>query len=201
MKKIAFVLSLVMMLSIFAACGNSASGETTVPTETTMATEPAPETEATDDLAGGDEFVMPEADAELSELLDQLYLQVPVELPVMTMPVDLADEMARETYLGGAAAEGIEAAAFSESMIGAQAFSISVVRCADADTAKTVAQTMFDHINTRKWICVEATEKMAGTHDNIAVFVMVDPELGATAEALMNGFSTVFGAEIENLTK
>lgn len=201
MKKIAFVLSLVMMLSIFAACGNTASDETTVPTETTMATEPAPETEATDDLAGGDEFVMPEADAELSALIDQLFQQVPVELPLMTMPVDLADEFARETYLGGAAAEGIEAAAFSESMIGAQAFSISVVRCADADTAKAVAQTMFDNINTRKWICVEATDKLAASHDNVAIFVMVDPELGATAETLMNGFSTVFGAEIENIIK
>ena len=197
MKKIAFVLALVMMLSVFAACGNSASDETTAPTEmTTVPTEPE-----LDGTEGGDEFVMPEADAELSALIDQLYLQVPVELPVMTMPVDLADEMARETYLGGAAAEGIEAAAFSESMIGAQAFSVSVVRCADADTAKAVAQTMFDNINTRKWICVEATDKMAGSHENIAVFVMVDPELGATAEALMNGFATVFGGEIENLIK
>ena len=203
MKKIAFVLSLVMMLSVFAACGNSAENETTAPVETTVATEPAtePSTEATEEATEGDEFVMPEADAELASMFEKLYETVAVELPLMTMPVDLADEYNRTTYLGGAAAEGIEAAAFSESMMGAQGYSISLVRCADAEAAKTVAQTMFDNIDTRKWICVEASDKQAASFENYAVFIMVDPELGATAEQLMTGFSTVFGGEIENIIK
>ena len=202
MKKIAFVLALVMMLSVFAACGKASTEttapettapETTVPETTEMPTEP--------EVTGEPEFEMPEADAELSEMFDKLYTNVTVELPVITMPVDLADEYNRTTYLGGAAAEGIDAAAFSESMMGAQGYSISLVRCADADTAKAVAQTMFDNIDTRKWICVEATDKQAASFENYALFIMVDPELGVTDEQLMTGFSTVFGGEIENIIK
>ena len=202
MKKIAFVLSLVMMLSVFAACGNSAENETTAPIETTVATEPStepatePETEATE----GDEFVMPEADAELASMFEKLYENVVVELPLMTMPVDLADEYARTTYLGGAS-EGITEALVSESMMGSQAFSISLVRTESNEAAKAVAQTMFDNIDTRKWICVEATDKMAASYGNLAVFIMVDPEMGATAEQLMNGFATVFGGEITDIIK
>ena len=202
MKKIALLLAAVMMMTVFAACGGN-TNETTAPETTVPETTVAPETTvpAETEVPADTEFVMPEADAELAEMFDKLYAEIPVELPVMTMPVDLADEYMRTTYLGGAAAEGIDAAAFSESMIGAQAFSISLVRCADADTAKAVAQTMFDNINTRKWICVEASDKQAASFENYAVFIMVDPELGVTAEQLMTGFSTVFGGEIENIIK
>ena len=202
MKKIAFVLALVMMLSVFAACGKASTEttapettvpETTVPETTEMPTEP--------EVTGEPEFEMPEADAELSEMFDKLYAEVAVELPVMTMPVDLADEYNRTTYLGGAAAEGIDAAAFSESMMGAQGYSISLVRTENEETAKAVAQTMFDNNDTRKRICVEASDKQAASYGNYAVFIMVDPELGVTAEQLMTGFATVFGGEIENIIK
>ena len=198
MKKLALVLSLVMLLGVFAACGKTDTTETTVPA-TTAPVETEGEIGTEPELDGG--FEMPEADAELSEMLDKLYETVTVELPLITMPVDLADEMARDTYLGGAAAEGIEAAAVSESMMGAQAYSISLVRCADEETAKTVAQTMFDNIDTQKWICVAAGEKQAASFGNYALFVMVDPELGASAQQLVDGFATVFGGSIENIIK
>ena len=201
MKKIALILAAVMMMTLFAACGGNAS-ETTAPETTVPETTVAPTEAMTEpEITGEPEFEMPEADAELSEMFDKLYAEVAVELPVMTMPVDLADEYNRTTYLGGAAAEGIDAAAFSESMMGAQGYSISLVRTENEETAKAVAQTMFDNIDTRKWICVEASDKQAASYGSYAVFIMVDPELGVTAEQLMTGFATVFGGEIENIIK
>ena len=170
MKKIAFVLSLVMMLSVLAACGGTAGG------------------------------VQAPADP-LTDLFAKLYEEVTVELPVADMPVELEDPDMLMTYVGAESAEGIKEAQFSESMIGAQAYSVTLVRCEDNEAAKKVAQTMFDGINTRKWICVEATDKMAASYGDLAVFIMVDPELGVTAEQLMQGFSTVFGGEITDIIR
>lgn len=197
MKKLALAMALVMMLSVFAACGKDAA-ETTVATvePTTEAT-----TEATETVTDGGDMEMPEADPELSAMFAKLYEEVPVELMVGDMPVDLSDSYSLSTYVGTESAEGIEAALASESMMGAQAFSITLVRAENEEAAAKLAQTMFDGINTRKWVCVEATDKQAASYDDLAVFIMVDPELGTTSEQLMQGFATVFGGEITNIIK
>ncbi len=181
MKKIALILAAVMMMTALAACGGGAA-ETTAPVETTAPAVAAPQ------------------DA-LSDLFVKLYEQVPVELPVGDFPVDLADEYAVKTYVGADSAEGITEALTSESMIGAQAFSITLVRAENDEAAAKIAQTMFEGIDTRKWICVEATDKQAASYGNLAVFIMVDPELGVTSDQLMQGFATVFGGEITNIIK
>ena len=146
MKKIALILALVLML---AACG-AQTPETTAPVETTepiemtlpIETEPAVETEPEF------EFVLTETE----ELLNKIYENVTVELPLMTMPIDLADEFAVTAYTGAASAEGMIEGAFNESMIGAQAYSLSLVKCESAEKAAELAQTMFDNIDTRKWV-------------------------------------------------
>ncbi len=175
MKKIAFVMALIMMMSVFAACGK----------------DPAD--------ANGSAAAAPKDS--LSDLFVKLYEQVPVELPVGDMPVDLTDAFSLKTYVGAESADGIREALASESMMGAQAFSITLVRAENDEMAAKLAQTMFDNIDTNKWICVQATDKQAASYGNLAVFVMVDPELGVTSEQLMQGFETVFGGEITNRIK
>ena len=191
MKKIALILSLVLML---AACGTTApettAPETTPPVETTpvetlpLETEPVIESEP--------EFVLTETE----ELLNKIYENVTVELPLMTMPIDLTDEFAVTTYTGAASAEGMIEAAFNESMIGAQAYSLSLVKCESADAAAALAQTMFDSIDTRKWVCVEATEKQAVVCGDLAFFVMLNPEYGVSSDAIVEAFTTAVGAEV-----
>ena len=193
MKKIALILSLVLML---AACGTTAPettapAETTTPVETTAPVETLPlETEPV--IESEPEFVLTETE----ELLNKIYENVTVELPLMTMPIDLADEFAVTAYTGAASAEGMIEGAFNESMIGAQAYSLSLVKCESADKAAEVAQNMFDNIDTRKWVCVEATEKQAVVCGDLAFFVMLNPEYGVSADAIAEAFTTVVGTEV-----
>ena len=195
MKKLALAMALVMMLSVFAACGNDAA-------ETTVATAEPTDAMTEGVIDGSDaEIEMPEADPELSALFAKLYEEVPVELMIGDIPVDLKDPVSLSSFVGTESADGIEAALASEAMMGAQAYSITLVRAENEEAAAKLAKTMFDGVNTRKWICVEATDKQAASYGNLAVFIMVDPELGVTSEQLMQGFATVFGGEITNIIK
>ena len=197
MKKIALILALVLML---AACGTTAP-ETTAPAETTTPVETTPvetlplETEPV--IESEPEFVLTETE----ELLNKIYENVTVELPLMTMPIDLTDEFALTTYTGSAAAEGMIEGAFSESMIGAQAYSLTLVKCESDEAAVTLAQTMFDNIDTRKWVCVEATEKQAIACGDLAFFVMLNPEYGVTSEQIVEAFTTVCGGSVDSVIK
>ena len=189
MKKIALILSLVLML---AACGTTAP-ETTAPAETTTPVETTVPVETTEPAIESEpEFVL----SATEELLNKIYENVTVELPLMTMPIDLADEYAVPTFTGAETAEGMIEGAFSESMIGAQAYSLSLVKCESAEKAAELAQTMFDNIDTRKWVCVEATEKQAVVAGDLAFFVMLNPEYGVTSDAIVEAFTTVAGGEV-----
>ena len=190
MKKIALILSLVLMMGCLAACGGNEPAETTtVPTETTpIVTDPI----ESDPIESEPEFVLTETE----EKLNKLYENVTVELPLMTMPIDLTDEFAVSTFTGAASAEGMIEGAVSESMIGAQAYSISLVKCESADAAAALAQTMFDNIDTRKWVCVEATEKQAVVCGDLAFFVMLNPEYGVTCDQIVEAFTAVVGTEV-----
>lgn len=187
MKKIALILSLVLLLT---ACGNAAAPETTAP-ETTAPIETTAPVETTAPAESEPEFVLTETE----ELLNKIYENVTVELPLMTMPIDLADEFALTTYTGAASADGMIEGAFSESMIGAQAYSLTLVKCESDEAAVALAQTMFDNIDTRKWVCVEATEKQAVACGDLAFFVMLNPEYGVTSDAIVEAFTGMFDSD------
>ena len=192
MKKIALILSLVLLLT---ACGNAAAPETTAP-ETTAPIETTAPVETTtpaesEPVESEPEFVLTETE----ELLNKIYENVTVELPLMTMPIDLTDEFALTTYTGAASAEGMIEGAFSESMIGAQAYSLTLVKCESDEAAVALAQTMFDNIDTRKWVCVEATEKQAVACGDLAFFVMLNPEYGVTSDAIVEAFTGMFDSD------
>ena len=178
MKKIAIFLTLALCLSIFAGCGNTETAET-------QATEP--------------QLTAPEGTTE--ELMNKIYENVTMELPLMTMPVDLTDEYAVSTFLGMEGADAINEASVSESMIGAQAYSITLARVKDAAQAETVAQSMFDNIDTRKWVCVEATEKQAVVCGDLVLFVMLNPEYGITCDQIVESFTAVCGGTVGTVLK
>ena len=189
MKKIALILSLVLLLT---ACGTTAP-ETTAPETTEPAIiETEPEIIETEPVIESEpEIVLTETET----LLNKIYESVTVELPLMTMPIDLTDEFAVPTYTGAASAEGMIEGAFSESMIGAQAYSLTLVKCESDEAAVNLAQTMFDNIDTRKWVCVEATEKQAVACGDLAFFVMLNPEYGVTSDAIVEAFTGMFDSD------
>lgn len=173
MKKLAIVLTLALCLSLFAGCGDAA--------------------------ASADTLTAPEGTTE--ELMNKLYENVTVELPLMTMPVDLADEYSVTTFLGLEGADAVKEASASESMIGAQAYSVVLVRLNDAAQAETVAQAMFDNIDMRKWVCVEATEKQAVVCGDLVLFVMLNPEYGVTCDQIAESFTTLCGGSVGTVLK
>lgn len=166
MKKIAMLLSVLMLVSMLASCGGSA----------------------------GNKVVL--ADKSIEQIIDAIYAQAPVEIPLMTTPVDLTDEYAPSYYLGLTDVTGVKEAAASESAMGSQAYSLVIVRVEDAAKATEIAQKMKAGIDPRKWICVEADDMQVVTCGDLVVLAMVQSDLeGVSSQSLVDGFTAVCTAE------
>ncbi|MBQ7296331.1 MAG: hypothetical protein IJW86_09115 [Clostridia bacterium] len=166
MKKIiAIVAALVVVLGVFAACGGEKQSEIT-PYEGT-----------------------------LEDLTAKLYEIQPVEFMVgPAMQVDFADEYAPSTYLGVESTEGFKEATWSESMIGAQAYSLVLARVSDTAKIEELKNAMFNGINTRKWICVEADQLRVVSSGDIIMLIMVGSELApGVADGMVEAFKQTVG--------
>lgn len=166
MKKIiAIVAALVVVLGVFAACGGEKAPEVT-PYEGT-----------------------------LEDLTTKLYEVQPVEFMVgPATPVDFADEYAPSTYLGVESTEGLAEATWSESMFGSQAYSLVLARVSDLSKMEEIKSTMFNGINTRKWICVEADQLRVVSSGDIIMLIMVSSELApGVADGMVEAFKQTVG--------
>ena len=121
----------------------------------------------------------------------------PVEFMGAVLPVDLADADATWYFTGLSDAAKITDVAVYEPMMGSQAFSLVMVRAAEGVDAKEVAQQMKDNIDPRKWICVGADEIMAAGYGDTDMFIMVDSQLGLSAQSYVDAFKTVCGADLD----
>ena len=170
MKKIiALVLVLVMALSMVACGGNKAPA----------AAEKTP-------LAGT-----------MEENVLKVMEACPVEFMGTTIPVDLADADSVEHFTGLSDASKITDASVYESMMGSQAYSLVMVRIAEGADAKAVAQEMTDNINTRKWICVGADEKIVAGYGDTVMLIMLDSQLGLAAQDYVDAFKGICGADLD----
>ncbi len=173
-KLLSVVLALTMVLSM-AACGG----------KKTEATEPALSVEGT-----------------MEELLNKTIEQRPVEFMGGVIPVDMTDSTedglwAIKSYTGLDSAEKITEAAAYEPMMGSMAFSMVLVRVANEEDSKAVAESMKSGIDTRKWICVEADDlKVAGFGD-VVMLIMLNSDSGMTAQSFVDAFAKVAGFEAE----
>ena len=126
----------------------------------------------------------------------------PVEFMGGIIPVDLADtsedgKWAVTYFTGLADASKITDCAVYESMMGSQAFSLVMVRTAEGVDAKAVAEEMKGGIDPRKWICVGADEIMAAGYGDTVMFIMLDSQLGLTAQSYVDAFKSVCGGELD----
>ena len=126
----------------------------------------------------------------------------PVEFMGGTLPVDLTDTSedglwAVSYFTGLSSAENITDVSVYESMTGSQAFSLVMVRTAEGADAKAVAQEMTDNIDTRKWICVGADEKIVAGYGDVVMLIMLDSQLGLSAQSFVDAFQQVAGAELD----
>ena len=139
-----------------------------------------------------------------AEIIDKIYANHnAIEMPLGTMEVDLADPDALKMFTGLGSADKISAAAVSESMMGAQAYSLVVVKVKDAKDADAVATEMMNGIDQRKWICVEADDLRVSAAGDTVVLIMVGSAHAdaATAASITDAFSAAAGGLDLNKSK
>lgn len=144
---------------------------------------------------GGKETPNVLADKSLEDILAAIYEEKMPEFPLMTNPVDLADENA-VTYFTGLSKEDsgkVKEAIASEPMMGSQAYSLVLIRLNDVKDAEDVAAAVKAGVDTRKWICVEADDIRACASGDVVMFVMMSTAFAdsMTSEQMVEAFKTV----------
>lgn len=176
-KLISILLALTLCTGVLTGCRRSEPEDTT--------TTPA----ATSALAG----------KALTEIVDMVYAKHPMELSLITVDVALDDAYAVKSYLGLDSADMVKEAVASESGFGSQAYSLVLCRVKNPANAQDVARKMFDGIDQRKWICVEADDLMVSVFGDLVLLVMIDSDYAemATAQQLTDAFAAINGAAAE----
>lgn len=152
MKKLfALLFCIVMLVSMVACAADEPATEAT--TEPTTA---AP--------AAGDQM-------SLTEILDGIYEGYTDELPGGLAITEITDAETFEWKTYATYAEGYEAAV-SESMMGAIAHTVVLVRVPDGTDVESVRAQIEENHNPRQWICVEAEKTAVIAHNNTILLVM-----------------------------
>lgn len=189
MKKcIAFLLALALVMTLSACRCAKEPGADPTTTPTTAATE------STKPTAGK---TLP---GTMEENINKIMEENPVEFMGGVIPLDLADAsedalLAFKSYTGLDARELIKEGAVYEPMMGSQAFSLVLVRVADAAKAEQIARDMKANIDPRKWICVQADQVMLAGYGDVVMFIMLDSALGKTAQSYVDAFEKVCGSK------
>ena len=120
-----------------------------------------------------------------------------VELPLMTMTLDLSDLDAVTYNTGLTATDKVKEIAISEPMMG-QPYSLVIVRAASAEDAAAIAQEMYDNVNLAKWVCMEADTKVAAYYGDVAMFFMVSTDFAeqTSTDKVLDAFKTVCGGDV-----
>lgn len=198
MKKLLFATALLAAL-LLSACGKKTDDDLMNQPASTPEAGMEIDPEFSVDPEDTAENAQPAPDAELNDMVDEIYKLQPVDLMGMeTTAIDLTDE-SWYNYLAGLTADNVgkvDAAVISESMTGSQAYSLVLARVKDPADAKEIATSMEDNINLRKWVCVAADRARVVTFDDKVLFVMADSEL-ADVDALVDAAAQAFGVTFD----
>ena len=167
MKKVlAIVLALVVVVAAFAACGNKVT-----PYEGTLTDLTTSLHEANTDLIG---FSLGSTDA-LDFEDDESWTYYP-------------------TFTGLESAEGIVEGYRTETGFGIQPYSLVLLRTAEGADIEAIKNSMFNGIDTRKWICTEADQLRVVSSADIIMLVMAGSEFApGLADGIVEAFKTSVG--------
>ena len=137
---------------------------------------------------------------DMQNLINTVYEGQADNLPptLNTQIVDVNNIDVLKSFTGLASNEKIDLAVASEPMIGSQAYSFVLVKVKDGENADEIAKEMYENVDTRKWICVEAEKLYATSVDNLAILVMSSDEW---ATPVYNKLKEVLGANNEEYVK
>lgn len=204
MKKALFCLSLLAVLAL-TACGGSK--DVAEPTPTPLPEEIINNPVASDDGMASDPGMEvtpetatePDADAELSGMVDKLYEAHPVDLMLLTTSAVNLNDLSWLTYNTGLTADQatlVDAGVLSESLTGSQAYSLVLLRVKDKADAQTIADAILNNIQMNKWVCTMADKARVATFDDKVLFVMTNSEL-TDVDALMAAAPEALGVTFD----
>lgn len=203
MKKFAFsALTVALMLAMLVGCGKKEPAEvpTTQAPTTEAVTQPV-ETDAADETTEAIDGTEAVEATELEKLMDSLYAaHKELELPLMTTVLDLTSNDMVKYNTGLTTGEKLSEAVVSEPMMG-QAYSLVLAKVKDAADAEAVAKEMYENIDTRKWVCVEADTKTAAFSGDTVMLFMVNSDFAdsVTTDSILEAFKTVAGGEVTEI--
>ena len=121
-----------------------------------------------------------------------------VELPLMTTTLDLTDLDGLTYNTGLTSADQVTDVAISEPMMG-QPYSLVLVRVAEGADAAAVAQEMFNKVDGRKWVCMEADTRIAASYGDVALFFMVSSEFAeqVTTASVLEAFKAICPGQVK----
>lgn len=205
-------LLLVMAMPFSAAACRRKSAEQNAPTNQTNQTNQTEQTnqtnqtEQTNQTNQTEPTRQPETETPLSgsmeDYVNKIMEQNPAQFMGGQIPVDLQDTTAEglealKSFTGLNNPELIRDIAVYEPMMGSQAFSLVLVRVTDPADTKAIAQQMKNNIDPRKWICAMADQVMAAGYKDVALFVMLDSQLGLTAQSYVDAFAAICGGKLD----
>lgn len=204
MKKALLCLSLLAVLAL-TACGGTKEPSEATPT-------PLPEEIFNDPVASDDGMAndpgievtpetatAPDADAELSDMVDKLYEAHPVDLMLLTTSAVNLNDLSWLTYNTGLTADQaalVDVGVLSESLTGSQAYSLVLLRVKDKADAQTIADAILNNIQMNKWVCTMADKARVATFDDKVLFVMSNSEL-TDVDALMAAAPEALGVTFD----
>ena len=197
-KTAALLLALMLATGAFASCGNKDKNEETKAPESTVTDNAAVEGEKEEENNAAADTSAFTAEG----IIESIYAQKAPEFMIGFMPVDLNDKDSYTTYLGLEDISAIKEVAVSESMIGAQAYSLVVARVNEGENANEIAEKMKNGINPRKWVCVEADDIKYTAIGDLICFCMISSQYkeAFTADDAINAFTKVVNGEAEYKT-
>ena len=128
---------------------------------------------------------------DLSALVDKIYEGENVQMPsLMTQTIETSDNDSVKAITGLENANDLEYIVASEPMMTAQAYSLVLVKVKDGVDANSIAKTMNENIDARKWICVSAEKVYTTSSGDIVCLVMSSEEV---AKPMYEKFKTLAG--------
>lgn len=130
--------------------------------------------------------------ADLTALVDKIYEGVSIEMPMlMTQELDMTDAETVKYFTGLENIDDIEYVVASEPMMTSQAYSLMLVKVKDGVDADTIAKSMNENVNERKWICVTAEKIYSVASGDVVCLVMSNEQ---TAKTVYDSFKTLAGS-------
>ena len=118
----------------------------------------------------------------LEDIMTSLYAGISEDnLPMGLSNMEVNSENV-ESFIGTTNVKYTEALA-NESMVGAIAHSVVLVRLEDSQDPAAAVEEIKNKVDPRKWICVEASNVVVKNKGNLVVLIMSNEELAPKLEA------------------